>query len=261
MAPDQRGRRWLYDLLQDTRFGARMLRRAPVVTAAALLTLTLAIGANSAIFSLVDPLLFRDLPVRDPAGLVQFTYQYPRDPPLNIFSLANYERYRDGNHVFSDLFGIAPLTTRSHDGEQPIAAEIVTGNFFHALGVPPVLGRVLDVSDDAPGALSAAVVSWRYWKSRFNGEQRVLRSTIDIQDTRMPAPMHVTVVGVTAPDFSGIIVGYPADVWISLAAVPGAMRSRAGLSLAARLAPNVSIDQARAEMRVLDQARITNLAQ
>ena len=98
---DQRGLPWLEDLLQDARFGARMLRRAPLVTAVALVTLTLAIGANTAIFSLVDPLLFRDLPVRDPASLVQFSFQYPRDPPLNMFGLANYERYRDGNHVFS----------------------------------------------------------------------------------------------------------------------------------------------------------------
>src|SRR5687767_15161432 len=120
---DQRGLPWLEDLLIDARFGARMLRRAPLVTAVALLTLTLAIGANSAIFSLVDPLLFRDLPVRDPASLVQFSYQYPRDPPLNIFGLAYYEQVRDGNHVFSDLFGLARLTTESRTGEDPIAAE------------------------------------------------------------------------------------------------------------------------------------------
>ena len=258
---DQRGLPWLEDLLQDARFGARMLRRAPLVTAVALLTLTLAIGANSAIFSLVDPLLFRDVPVRDPASLVQFTFQYPRDPPLNIFGLANYEQYRDGNHVFSDLFGLAPLTTESRTGEDPIAAEVVTGNFFQALGVRPALGRVLDVSDDKPGATAAAVVSWRYWKSRFNGDQRVLGSAIDIEDTRVPAPMHVTVVGVAEPGFSGLVVGYRPDVWMSLSAVPDAMRSRAGLALAARLKPGVSIEQARAEMRVLDRARIDALAQ
>jgi hypothetical protein len=187
---DQRGLPWLEDLLQDARFGARMLRRAPLVTAVALLTLTLAIGANSAIFSLVDPLLFRDVPVRDPAGLVQFTFQYPGDPPLNNFGLADYEQYRDGNHVFSDLFGLAPLTTESRTGEDPIAAEVVTGNFFQALGVRPALGRLLGVSDDKPGASVAAVVSWRYWKSRLNGDPRVLGSVIEIQDTRVPTPMH-----------------------------------------------------------------------
>jgi putative ABC transport system permease protein len=258
---DRRGLPWLEDLLQDARFGARMLRRAPLVTAVALLTLTLAIGANSAIFSLVDPLLFRDVPVRDPASLVQFTYQYPRDPPLNIFGLANYEHYRDRNHVFSDLFGLATLTTESRTGEDPIAAEVVTGNFFQALGVRPALGRVLDVSDDKPGAAAAGVVSWRYWQSRFNGDQRVLGSVIDIQDTRVPVPMPVTVVGVAEPEFSGIVVGYRPDVWMSLSAIPDAMRSRAGLALAARLKPGVSIEQARAEMRVLDRARIDDLAE
>ena len=136
---DQRGLPWLEDLLQDARFGARMLRRAPLVTAVALVTLTLAIGANSAIFSLVDPLLFRDLPVREPASLVEFTFQFPRDPPLNMFSLASYEYYRDGNHVFSDVFGLAPLTTQSRTGGEPIGAEVVTGNFFQALGVRPAL--------------------------------------------------------------------------------------------------------------------------
>jgi predicted permease len=258
---DQRGLPWLEDLLKDARVGARMLRRAPLVTAVALLTLTLAIGANSAIFSLVDPLLFRDLPVRDPASLVQFTFQYPRDPPLNIFSLANYEQYRDGNHVFSDLFGLAPLRTESRTGEDPIGAEVVTGNFFQALGVRPALGRVLMASDDGQGVPPVAVVSWQYWKSRFNGDQRVLGSAIDIEDTRVPAPMHATVVGVAERGFSGIVVGYRPDVWISLSALPDAVRSRPGLALVARLEPDASIEQARAEMRVLDRGRIDELAQ
>src|SRR6188768_1995284 len=164
-----RGLPWLGDLLHDARFGARMLRRAPVVTAVALLTLTLAIGANTAIFSLVDPLLFRDLPVREPASLVEFTFQFPRDPPLNMFSLASYEHYRDGNHVFSDVFGRAPLTTQSRTGGEPIGAEVVTGNFFQALCVRPALGRLLQPSDDRPGAPAVAVVSWQYWQNRFSG--------------------------------------------------------------------------------------------
>jgi predicted permease len=258
---DQRGLRWLEDLLQDARFGARMLRRTPLVTTVALLTLTLAIGANTAIFSLVDPLLFRDVPVRDPASLVQFTFQYPRDPPLNMFSLADYERYRDGNDVFSNLFGLAALMTEPRAGDDPIAAEVVTGNFFQALGVRPALGRVLAVSDDTAGASAAAVLSWRFWKTRYNGDPKVLGSVVDIQDTRVPVPMHVTVVGVAEPKFSGIVVGYQPDVWISLSAVPAAMRARVALALAARLEPGASIEQARAEMRVLDRPRIDALAQ
>jgi predicted permease len=258
---DQRGLPWLEDLLHDARFGARMLARAPLVTAVALVTLTLAIGANSAIFSLVDPLLFRDLPVRDPAALVQFSFQFPRDPPLNMFTVANYELYRDGNHVFSDLFGLAPLTTQSRTGDDPIAAEVVTGNFFHALGVRAARGRVLQTADDTPGAAPVAVVSWQYWKNRWNGDERTLGSAIDIEDTRVPAPMHVTVVGIAEPGFSGIVAGYRPDVWLSLSAVPDAVRSRGSLALAARLKPGESIEQAQAEMRLLDRARIEALAQ
>lgn len=258
---DQRGLPWIADMMQDVRFGARMLRRAPLVTAAALLTLTLAIGANSAIFSLVDPLLFRDLPVRDPGRLVQFTFQYPGDPPLNNFSLADYEQFRDRNHVFSHLFGLARLTTESLPDGDAMGAEVVTGNLFEALGVRSAAGRLLDASDDASGAAPVAVLSWQYWQRRFNGDQRVLGSAIEVQDTRMPTTMRVVVVGVAAPDFSGIVVGYRPDVWISLSAVPAAMRSRAGLALAARLRPGVSIEQARAEMRVLDRGRTDALAQ
>jgi len=257
---DQRGLPWLGDLLQDARFGARMLRRAPLVTAVALVTLTLAIGANSAIFSLVDPLLFRDLPVREPASLVEFTFQFPRDPPLNMFSLASYERYRDGNHVFSDVFGLAPLTTQSRTGDEPIGTEVVTGNFFQALGVRPALGRLLEPSDDRPGAPAVAVVSWQYWQNRFSGDARVLGASIDIEDTRMPVPMYATVVGVAERGFSGVVVAYRPDVWSSLATVPDAVRSRASFALIARLRPGASIEQARAEMRVLDRARIEELS-
>jgi predicted permease len=258
---DQRGLPWLEDLLNDARFGARILRRAPVVTGIALLTLTLAIGATTAIFSLVDPLLFRDLPVREPARLVQFSYLYPRDPPLNLFGLAYYELYRDHSRVFSDVFGLAPLMTASRAGEEPIGAEVVTGNFFQALGVPAARGRVLTSSDDAQGAAPVAVVSWRYWQDRFEGEARVLGSALDITDTRVPVPMHVSVVGVAERGFSGIVAGYQPDVWISLSAIPDAMRSRVSLALAARLEPGASIEQATAEMRVLDRVRIDDLGQ
>ena len=247
---DQRGLSWLADLLQDARFGARMLRRAPLVTAVALVTLTLAIGANSAIFSLVDPLLFRDLPVREPASLVEFTFQFPRDPLLNMFSLASYERYRDGNHVFSDVFGLAPLTTQSRTGGEPIGAEVVTGNFFQALGVRPALGRLLEPSDDRPGAPPVAVVSWQYWQNRFSGDARVLGASIEIEDTRLPVPMHATVVGVAERRFSGVVVAYRPDVWSSLSAVPDAVRSRGWLALIARLKETFKFcDDALAKLR------------
>src|SRR4030095_10309461 len=93
----------LDDFIQDVRYSLRTLRRTPVFTVLALATLTLTIGANTAIFSLVDPLLFRYLSVPNPGNLVQFTWRYPGDPALNMFSLEHYERYRDRNTVFSDM--------------------------------------------------------------------------------------------------------------------------------------------------------------
>src|SRR5215204_5591049 len=214
------GLHWLEDLFQDARFGARMLRRAPLVTAVAVATLTLAIGANGAILSLVDALLLRDLPVRDPASLVQFRFQYPREAPLNMFSLASYEMYRDRNSVFADIFGLAHLSTTSRSGEDPVRADVVTGNFFQSLGVGPALGRVLMTSDDRQGGVPVAVVSWQYWQKHFNGDARVLGTALEVKDSRVPTPMHVTIVGVAKREFSGLVVGYHPDIWISLAAVP-----------------------------------------
>jgi putative ABC transport system permease protein len=258
---DQRGLPWLEDFIQDARYGVRTLRRAPYFTLVAIATLTLAIGANTAIFSLVDPMLCRDLPVRDAGGLVQFTWRYPGDPPLNLFSLENYERYRDRNTVFSDIVGVAPLVTESTTGADAIGAEVVTGNFFYALGVRPALGRVLEVSDDTSGAAAAAVVSSRYWQTLFNGETRALGVTLEVKDRRLSEPLRATIVGVAESGFFGVTVGRRPDVWLSVGAIPAAMRSSAGLGLMARLKPGASIAQAQAEMRVLDQPRIDSLAQ
>jgi predicted permease len=258
---DQRGLPWLEDFIQDIRYGVRAFRRAPVFAVLAIGTLALAIGANTAIFSLVDPLLFRDLPVRDPESLLQFTWQYPGDPPLNLFSLEDYERYRDRNTVFSDIVGLAPLVTESPAGGDPISAEVVTGNFFNALGVRPALGRVLTVSDDTPGSAATAIVSWRYWQRRFNGEPPAVGADVTVVDRRLPGPVRATIVGVVDAAFSGVTVGRQPDVWLSLGAIPAAMRSRPGFALMARLKPGASIARARAEMRVLDQPRIEGLAE
>src|SRR6266545_1816080 len=182
---DQRRLPWLADLAQDVRHGCRTLRRSPGFTTVALVTLALGIGANTAIFSLIDVLILRDLPVRDPARLVQFIWRYPGDPPLNLFSPQNYEQYRDHNTVFSDVIGTASLRVDSHtarSGAEPVNTECVTGNFFPALGVRPALGRLLGPTDEEPGAAPVAVVSWAYWKNRFNLDPRILDTHISVDD-------------------------------------------------------------------------------
>ena len=175
-----------------------------------------------------------------------------------MFSLENYAQYRDRNTVFSDMVGLAPLRTESSAGSrEPIGAWVVTGNFFHALGVRPALGRVLDVSDDTPGG-PLAVVSWRYWQAQFNGEERAL-GIIDITDRRLPGPVHATVVGVAEPDFSGVTASMRSDVWVSLARFPQRCdRGRGGADGAIEAGLR---SRRRAEMRVLYQSSIDALAQ
>src|SRR5262245_40149731 len=126
---DQRRLPWLHDLLEDVRYGLRALGRSPGFTAVALTTVALAIGANTAIFSLVDPLLFRDLPVRDPSRLVEFVWRYPGDPPLNLFAVNDRELYLDRGTVFSEMAGVAPLLAESPTGGQPVRAEVAAGKF------------------------------------------------------------------------------------------------------------------------------------
>ena len=229
------------DLIQDARYGWRALRRSPVFTTVALLTLALGIGANTAIFSLIDVLMLRDLPVRDPARLVQFTWTYPGDPPLNLFSVADYEHYRDHNSVFSDMLGTAsghvePQTAgRSPElrhgpaapGTEALGVECVTGNFFNALGVRSAAGRLLGDQDNRPASPPVAVVSWTYWTERLHGRPDVLGTSM------MVAGMPVTIVGVADQRFFGLTVGYRPDVWVPVSVCR--LKDRPGLAIMARL--------------------------
>jgi len=242
------------DLWQDLRYALRGMRRSPGFTAAAVLSLALGIGANTAIFSLVHALLLRTLPVRQPGQLVELLNLYPGDPPVNAFSLASFEYFRDRNHVFSGLTGAN--ATRFHvrgDGREPetLYAECVPGNFFALLGVTPSLGRLTGPADDRAGAAESAVavLSWSYWNERFNLDPAVLGKRILVEDVPL------TVVGVMPRAFTGLEVGSRPDIWAPLAAASIIRHSSRpdgwGLRLIGRLKPGVSIEQARAEMAVL----------
>ena len=135
--------------MQDVRYAARRLRRAPGFTATAMISLALGIGANTAIFSLIDALTLRKLPVRQPEQLVEFLNQYPGDPPVNVFSQQNYEYFQDHSHVFSGLTGsrCASFSVRGEGLEQEaVDGAYVVANLFPLLGVKPAIGRLI-----APG--------------------------------------------------------------------------------------------------------------
>jgi len=259
---DQRGLPWLEDLIRDGQFALRLMRRGPLFTTVAVVSLALGIGANTAIFSLVNTVVLRPLPVHEPGRLVEIVSQFPGEPRTRGFNWNVYEHFRDHNHVFTDLIAMSParLAVSGQGFEAvPVIGEFVVGSYFDTLGVRPAMGRLLGPADDRPGADAVAVVSWPFWQSRFNRDPAIVGQRIAINGTS------AVVIGVTPREFYGVnIVSRPA-VWMATAAEPliqGSSQLTVGnypIGLIGRLEPGVSIEQARAEMKVLDRFRIALL--
>ncbi len=250
---------------QDLRYAARTLRRSPGFTAVAVVSLALGIGANTAIFSLINTLMLRSLPVSHPEQLVQLLSRYPGEPRLSSFSWRHYEHFRDHNQSFSDLLAVARGRFQvSGEGLEPetIDGEYVAGNFFTALGVRPALGRLIDQRDDQVDSASAAstVVSWAYWTNQLHADPAIVGKVIVVND--VPA----TVVGVAPRDFFGLQVGISPSMWVPAAMEPMIQRpsrrmdGTMSVGMMGRLKPGVTIDQALAEMRVLDRYRLEDMA-
>src|SRR3984957_18517667 len=168
------------NLWADVRFALRTLKKSPVFVAVAVLSLALGIGANTAIFTLVDQILLRLLPVKDPQQLVllwgQGAHYGSNNGPYKL-SYPMYADFRDHNQVFSGMFGMwGSSMSISADGRtERVDGEEVTGTYFPVLGVHAALGRVFDPSDDAsPDGAPYAVLSYRYWISRFAGSPDVI---------------------------------------------------------------------------------------
>jgi predicted permease len=244
------GGNFLDTVIQDTRHGLRMLRKSPGFTVVAVLTLALGIGANTAIFTMINGLMLNALPVRDPGQLVEILHHYRGEPEpgYNGFSWDAYQTIRDGNDVFSDvLLSSLNFFTVNADGLEPqkVFGGVVGGTFFQSLGVQAAAGRLIGPDDVHPGSHEpVAVVSWSFWKSRFNLDPTMVGKHIIVNDTP------VTIIGVTQRGFYGLSREAQQDVWlpISLGPAPGW-----GFGLLARLKPGVSIAQARTEMAVLFQ--------
>jgi predicted permease len=246
---------WLEIFVQDLRFGLRMLRKSPGFTSIAVLILALGIGANTAIFSIINGLMLHTLPVRDPGQLIELLHQYPGEPAFNGFSWDAYKILRDGNRVFSDLIIGSTMNFGPVRGDnlqpQTVFVGSVGGNFFQALGVRAATGRLIGSEDVHVGYHApVAVVSWSFWKSRYDLDPGIIGKKIIVGDD---APL--TIIGVTQRGFYGLSEQAKQDVWwpVSLG------RSQEwGYPLLGRLKPHVSIEQAQANMAVLFQT-VVNL--
>src|SRR5215472_7533201 len=241
---------WFDSILSDCRFAFRMLRKSPGFTAVAILTLALGIGANTAIFSLINGLMLHTLPIKDPGQLVELLAHDPHEPEpgFSEFSWDAYRHMRDGNRVFSDLIvgstmNFGPVRV---DNLQPQTMFVgsVGGNFFQALGVQAAAGRLIGQEDVHVGHHApVAVVSWSFWKTRFNLDPGIIGKKILVGDD---APL--TIIGVTQRGFYGLSEQAKQDIWWPISLGPSKE-----FPLLARLKPGVSLEQARAEMTVLFQ--------
>ncbi|MGH9708926.1 MAG: ABC transporter permease, partial [Candidatus Acidiferrales bacterium] len=200
---DMRKVNWLQDLAQDIRYGLRMLRKTPGFTAVAILTLALGIGANTAIFSMVDALVLRPLPVERPGEVVFLTSARKGSGPGKAFSYPDFaDIQKQTAGIFSDVsaMGMFAMDGLSVDGNsQSMWPAYVTGNFFRLVGIKPALGRfILPSEGKVAGADPVLVLSYAYWKARFNGDPAIIGKKATVNGHP------VTIVGVAPEGFYGL---------------------------------------------------------
>ncbi|PYU68346.1 MAG: permease [Acidobacteria bacterium] len=255
------------DFFMDIRYGLRTLARNPGFAAVAVLTLALGIGANAAIFSLMNALLLRTLPVNNPSQLVLFGEgkwggimdELP-NRSWQLFSFPFYRQVQGDSSAFSDVTAISSMSSAPHGtiGDsaetEEIYAHLVSGTFFSTLGVNPILGRTFGEDDDRiPGGSPVAVASYAWWKRRFGGAPSIIGEKMSIGSTVY------TIIGVTPQEFFGTSVGESPDVWIPLSMEEVLPPGWKGLNdkmfqslyIIARRRPELSIEQAQTNVNVL----------
>ena len=266
----------LWDLWRDLRFGIRMLLKSKGFTTVAVLSLALGIGANTALFSVVDAVLLKTLPVIEPEQLVLFEWQAGRPfrtngmsgsssvpvPPgtrgLSLFRYEVFERMRQTvaarpDSPLSDFFAFAPtreLTAVVGDEAQIVSGQAVSGGYYAGLGVQPSLGRTISYEDDKPGAAPVVVLSHQFWQDRFGGTPAVIGQTLKLNQQSF------TIIGVTPPAFTEISqVDYHPAVTVPLFSEPLLQGERSNLgttkepglwwlNLMGRLKPGATYEQA-----------------
>ncbi len=222
---DQRGLPWLEDLSRDMRHALRTMRRTPGFTGVALLTLALGIGANAAIFTLIDALLLKSLPVSDPEGLVLLGDARGRGVGVGqaaqsrgLYSYDLYAHLRDagilaGLSAFDSSGDSVRARRAGWSAPQPVPARFVSGNYFQVLGVNAAVGRMFVPADEAPSARPVAVVSFRYWQDALNQDPSAIGDTLELDG------VPVIIAGVAPPGFYGErIEPDPPSVWLPITA-------------------------------------------
>jgi predicted permease len=249
--------------IQDMRYAFRGLRKSPLFTAVAVSTLALGIGANTAIFSLMDQVLLQSLPVKHPEQLVLVAERGVRFGSSwgdNDISYPMYRDFRDGNQVFSGMFCRFPASISLGYGDRTerVSAELVSGSYFPVLGVTAIIGRTLTPGDDrVPGGHPVAMLSHSFWQSRFSSDPSIVGKQIVANGYTF------TVIGVSQPGFDGVEVGYKSKVFVPMM-MKAQMTPRSGgpsggleerslswVTAFGRLKPGISIAQASASLQPL----------
>ena len=244
-------------LIQDLRYAIRTLGKSRGLAAVAVIALALGIGANTAIFSVVNAAMIRPLPFKDPDRLVMvWEHNRNRNRAQNVVNPANYMDWQDQNTVFEGMAVLFDTRYNLTDVDDPeeIPAQLVTTNFFNLLGVSPALGRAFEKDDEMPDRDSIVILSHALWQRRFGSDPSITGKTIKLNGNVF------TVIGVMPPDFqffikNGSLTGNQPELW-SPAIFRPSDRRRSGryMTVVARLNPGVTRDQAQAEMNSIGNA-------
>ena len=240
---EQRGMPALEAVLQDLRFGLRMLRKSPGFTVIALLTLALGIGANTAIFSVVNAVLLQPLPYPQPDRIVQLMRSFP-ERNFHSISIPQFMVWRNQTQVFQDIaaFDHSPGDNlKGSDHPEQVAAIHVSAGYFGVFGAPVAMGRTFTLEEDRPSGPPVVVISNGLWRNRFGGDPNLIGKTI----TLGPGPYEV--IGVLGPTFAP---DPPADLWLSLQADPNSTSQAHNLTVIARLKPGATLAKSQAAMKL-----------
>jgi len=252
---DTRGIRWIDDLSSDMRFALRSLRRARGFSTAVVLTLALGIGANTAMFTLLRGTVLRPLPNRDGDRLVYLRQAARAVGSKNaLFSVPEVNDFRSASSLsaVAEYSSVLPFSLVGKDGQTlRVSTAVITGNYFDVLGLRPVLGRLTTTKDDGADAAPVAVLSYEYWMEHFGGDPHIVGTTVRLNDHLTP------IVGVVEP-----APKYPHadDIYVNMVTSPHHLsatmvteRTHRMSELFARLAPNVTVEQARTELTKVAQ--------